>query len=222
MRARVRSLLARTAGLFRASAADAEFAAELDGHLQHHIADNLRAGMTPDAARRDAILRLGGITQTQEAYRERQRIAAIDTLRQDVSYALRAWRKNPGFATAAILTLALGIGANTAIFSIVNAVLLRPLPFPAPDRLVMVFATNTRTGDVTDVASYPDYLDWARAPSFERASAFAGRSVTIDYHGEAEYVSALRVSASLFDTLGIQPAMGPRLPVGAIETPRMQ
>ncbi len=208
MMRRVRALVLRAAALVRGGRTDAEFAAELDSHLQLHISDNLRAGMTPDAARRAALVRLGGVTQTREAYRDRERLAGLDTVRQDLGYAIRVLRQNPGFTTAAILTLALGIGANTAIFSIVNAVLLRPLPFPDPDRLVMIFATNATTGNITDVASHPDYLDWARAAAFERAGALVSRNVTIDHHGEAEYLSALRMSASLFDTLGVQPALG--------------
>jgi putative ABC transport system permease protein len=204
----LRAWLFRTAALFRHGRAGEAFDVELDSHLQLHVDDNLRAGMTPDAARRDAILKLGGVTQTLERYRERQRPPFVDALRQDLTYAVRTLGRSPGFASTAVLTLALGIGANTAIFSVVNAVLLRPLPYPDPDRLVMVFATNTKTGDTTDVASYPDYLDWAQAGSLERLGAFAGRNVTITGSGEAEYVFALRVSSTLFDTLGVRPALG--------------
>jgi putative ABC transport system permease protein len=210
----LRAWLIRAGALFGGAKHDREIEAELASHLQLHIDDNIRAGMPPEAARRDALLHLGGVAQTKERYRERRGLPWIDTLRQDFAYAFRGLRKNPGFAATAILTLALGIGANTAIFSVANAVLLRPLPFPNSDRLVMVFAANTRNGELHDVASYPDFLDWSRAHSVERMGAFAGGNVTVSGSGDAEYVRAMRVSASLFDTLGMSPALGRGFAVG--------
>jgi putative ABC transport system permease protein len=198
----------RLGGLFAGPRHDRELADELASHLQLHIDDNVRAGMTPDAARRDALIALGGVEATKERYRDRRGLPMLDTLLQDLSYAVRVLRRNPGFTCTAVLTLALGVGANTAIFSVVNAVLLRRLPFPAADRLVMIFATNTRAGDATDVASHPDYLDWSTARSFERMGAFAGGSVTVTGTSDAEFVPGLRVSPTLFDTLGVSPALG--------------
>ena len=185
-----------------------DFDEELESHLQLHIDANIRAGMTPDAARRDATLRLGGIAQTRERHRDRQRLALLDEACQDLRFAARLLRKNPGFTATAVLTLALGIGANAAIFALVNAVLLRPLPYPQPDRLVMIFATNRASGNNTDVASYPDFADWSHAATFSRMGAFASRNVTVADGGNTEYLVSLRVSASLFDTLGIQPSRG--------------
>jgi len=169
---------------------------------------NIRAGMTPADARRDALITLGGVEATKERYRDRRGLPMLDALRQDLVYAVRVLRKNPGFTCTAVVTLALGVGANTAIFSVANAVLLHPLPFPNPDRLVMIFAVATRSDDTHDVASYPDYVDWARAHSFERVGAFAGGNLTVAGTGDAAFVKGLRVSATLFDTLGAQPAIG--------------
>ena len=204
----LRALVLRLLASLGVRSSGDDFGEELDSHLQLHIDANISAGMTPDAARRDAMLRLGGIVQTRERHRDRQRLAVLDETWQDLTYAARLLRKNPGFTATTALTLALGIGANAAIFALVNAVLLRPLPYPQSDRLVMIFATNRGSGNTTDVASYPDFVDWSHAASFARMGAFAARNVTVADRGETEYLVSLRVSASLFDTLGVQPSRG--------------
>ena len=127
----------------------------------------------------------------------------------DIRYAVRAMRMNPGFTLIAVVTLALGIGANTAIFSVVNAVLLRPLPFEDAGRLTVVFGTDVRRNDTHDVVSYPVYQDWkAQSRSFEGMEAWAGWGFNLSTGDQPEQVNALRITPGLFSLLGVKPALG--------------
>src|SRR5207253_3670503 len=131
--------------------------AEMSAHLELAIEENLQRGLAPAEARRQALLRFGGAQQAREKYREARALPFLDTLFQDLRFAFRMLRKSPGFTAVAVLTLALGIGANTAIFSAINAVLLRPLPFANANRLVFVWATDRQRGVNEDVSSYPNF-----------------------------------------------------------------
>jgi hypothetical protein len=208
----VRALIARLASAVQFGRRDLEIQDELASHLQLHIDDNIRAGMTPDEARRDAVITLGGLTQTQERCRERVRPPFFDVIKQDVIYAVRTFRRNPGFAATAILTLALGIGSTSAIFSAINAVLLRPLPFADPARLVMVYgvARSARGVDMHDSVSYPNFADWRdRAATLESAGAYANRALTVTTApGESRVLRGKQVTPSLFGVLGVRPALG--------------
>ena len=126
------AIIPRLRGLFNKRNFDRDLAKELESHLQMHVDENLRAGMTPEEARRLALLKLGGVEQTKEHYRDRRSLPWLESLLRDLRFALRMLGKNPGFAAVAATTLALGIGANTAIFSVVNGVLIKTARWREP------------------------------------------------------------------------------------------
>jgi putative ABC transport system permease protein len=188
---------------------DKERARELEAHLEIETQENIARGMTPEEARYAARRKLGNVTLIREEIRRMNTLGFLETLWQDVRYAARMLAKNPGFTIVAVLTLALGIGANTAIFSVVNAVLLRPLAFPGSDRLVIVWGTQMAKGVSEDVVSYPAFEDWrAQSKSLEGVAAFTTRGATLSGGDRAEHVAAIQASAGFFEMLGVLPAMG--------------
>ncbi len=205
----LRALALRLAALFGKRRQDSELAAELESHLALHIEENLRAGMSPEEARRQAILRLGGLEQTKEIYRDQQGLPVLETLFQDVRYGLRILRKNPGFTAVAIATLALGIGANSAIFTVVNSVLLRPLPYEDPERLMSVFGSAPSKGLPHFGASPPDFRAMRRQNhTFAGLSAYYQANFNVSGTDKPERLSVMVVSADYFTTLGVQPWLG--------------
>jgi putative ABC transport system permease protein len=206
----LRAWLLRLASVFRKEQNEEEFAAEVQSHLRMHIDDNLRAGMSVEQARRDALLKLGGVEPTKELYRERRGLPLFETVLQDLCYAVRTLRKNPGFTSTAVLTLALGIGANTAIFSMVNALLLHPYSFPDLDRLVRVWE-NRGIDEGTDARfiAPQDAADLiSAAPVFDALTTYKCGDFNLSAEGSVQPVLGCRVSANFFDVLGVAPALG--------------
>ena len=214
---RLRALFLRFVGLFRRAPRESGLADEMESHLQLHIEDNLRRGMSPSEARREAIMKLGGIEQTKETYRERRGLPILETLLQDFRYGLRMLWKNPGFTTTAVVTLALGIGVNTTIFSIAEAFLVHPLALPLLNRLVAV--TNGQKRPVAPA----DYFDWKLENQLlEHLSAYRSRDMNLTGTGEPERVYGSAVTADFFLTLGVDPSVGRAFSSGEDELGRNQ
>jgi putative ABC transport system permease protein len=202
-------LFRRIANLFSRSRVDSENDTELRAHVDLRIADNIAAGMPPEEARRDAMLRFGNATAIKERVAAADAALALSSVGADVRYALRQLRKSPGFAAAVILTLALGIGPNTAVFSVMNSVLLRPLAYPRPDRIFQ-FEKGTPS-DSTYSASVALFLEWRREnTTFEHIAAYSVLPVgfNLAVEGKPERVPGLRVSADFFRVLGVAPHFG--------------
>ncbi len=198
--------------LFANSKVEAELAREIGAHLALLEDEYLRLGMTPEGARRAARLAYGGVEQATQLHRDERAFPGLGQILQDTRYTFRQLRKSPGFTLTAILMLALGIGATTAIFSIVEGVLLRPLPFPDPDRLVIL-------GDVLE-GSYcascahssvtaPDVRNYMRdTQSFSHLGGYRGRLFELSGTGDPAAVNATRMSGEVFAALGVAPLLG--------------
>ncbi|HEV2205813.1 MAG TPA: ABC transporter permease, partial [Candidatus Acidoferrales bacterium] len=206
----VRAWLWRLAGLWGKQRRDGELAAEIESNLALHVEDNLRAGMTPAEARRQALLKFGGVESAKERYRDRRGIPFLEAIWQDVRFALRMLRKSPGFTAVAVLTLALGIGANTAIFSFIDAWVIQPLPYPHAERLIVLQSHNIKKGWTSDsVTSTADFLDFQKeTTSFSQIAAWSSWDFNLTGNGPPALVEGARVSWNFFDTLGAKAMLG--------------
>lgn len=205
----LRIAFSRVRGLVRRNREDREFQQEIETHLALLTEENIRRGMAPEEARRAARLRLGGTEQLREANHELRGLAGIEGFFRDITCAWRMLRKSPGLTWAAILTLALGIGANVAIFSIVNAVLLRPLPARDPGQIV-VLAYAHRGGRLAPYFSYPNVSDVRNETHavFSETAIYTTSFDGLGANGHAERVLSAYVSGNFFPLLGLRPAVG--------------
>jgi predicted permease len=207
---RVRNVSNWLRSMFRRNTADQELGAELGFHIERQIEENLAAGMTEKEARRSALREFGGVEQVKEECRDTYRVSLIATLPEDLRYGARMLGKNPGFTAVAVLTLALGIGANTAIFSMVNALLLHPYDFNGLDSLVRVWETrgldqgyDARWAAPADAADFLSGTD-----VFQSLTTYRDQSFNLAVEGRVEPVLGSKVSASFFEVLGKGPALG--------------
>jgi len=205
---RITSLLRR---LLRRHAAERDLDAEVRAHLELLVAEKMQRGLSPADSQREARIELGGVEQVKEEVRAARSGAWLEQLLQDVRYAARQLRRNPGFTAVAILTLALGIGVNTAIFSVVNSVLLRPLAYPHPERLYLVREIVPQYAKFVPslLANLPDFQIWRKqVHAFEDVAIAEGASAILSGTGEPQRIHGVRASANLLELLGVRPALG--------------
>jgi macrolide transport system ATP-binding/permease protein len=204
---RLRAWLVRLTGIVPSDRREREMAEELETHLQMHTEDNVRAGMTRAEARRQAVLKLGGIEATKEALRDRRRLPVLDHLARDARFAIGQLAKNPGFSATAIVVLALGMSASIAIFAFVDAALVKPLPFLDPSRLLGVYETADTCPRCN--LSYQDFIDWkSMNVSFSSLEAYQRNGFILTTPSGAQPTRGANVSSGFFRTLGVKPVLG--------------
>lgn len=212
----IRRFFSRFVSTFVPQRSDAAFSAEFEEHIAELTEENIRAGMAPDEARRVAILKFGPVGSLKEDFRDQRGLPFLETFFQDLRYAFRTLRRDSGFALVAVAILSIGIGANTAIFSVVNTLVLRSLPFYASDRLVWIeneFPNHKAAGLSGITSRVAVYWEWQKLnQSFEQMeayNAFFGRSsYSISGDREPERVIGVEVSKNLFPMLGVRPMLG--------------
>lgn len=192
---------------------DADLDAELAAHLEFAVEENIQKGMSAEEARRQALIRFGGMTQAKEKQRDARGLPWLDVLMQDLRFTLRTLRRDRAFTLIAILILALGIGANIAVFSVVNTILLRPLPFPDPQKLVFIAGNDNTGGESAKTYSADATQEFEqRNHSFEKVSgyfAFTGPdNIKLLTGGTPLPMTAILVADHFFETLGVQPSLG--------------
>ena len=207
MNSRFRQFALRITAILRRDSLDCELDAEIRAHLDLAIEENLEAGMTPQQARRQALIRFGGPQQAKEIHRDARGLPFVETFLQDLRFGARLLKKSPGFTVISVLTLALGIGATTAIFSVVYGVLLRPLPYHNPQQIVRLWEQGA-TGVRMRFAE-PNFDDVrAQNRCLSGIAVFDSGLSTVTRHGDATRVQATSVTRDFFDVMGVQPVFG--------------
>ena len=209
----VREMLNRVWSFFHKQQRDAELNAEVQTHIEFAVEENMRRGMTPEEARRKALIRFGGVQQAKEQQRESRGLSWLDILLQDLRYALRTLRRDRSFTLIAVVILGLGIGANVVVFSVVNTVLLRPLPFHDPQQLVRILGAGTEGGESTATYSADAMQEFQqRNHTFQKVTGYYAFSSSDNYklagNGQPLPVTGLMVADNFFETLAIRPALG--------------
>src|SRR5439155_14461151 len=200
-----RKLNLRFRALFQKRKLDAEMDEAMRSHIEMQTQENIEAGMNPEEARSAALRQFGWIESIKETCREQRGVSWLENLARDVRYSARMLRKNPGFAAVAVITLALGIGINTAIFSVVNAVLLRPLPYRDPERLVRIASVNPNLSLQDSRSAGLNVLDWQRQSTlFESIAAFQEWDGILTFHGRSEPARVNWVTPNLMPMLGLK------------------
>jgi putative ABC transport system permease protein len=203
----IRELLARIAGFFTVRSADSDLREELEAHLEMETAENIRRGMSPEEARRQALLASGGVTQAAEAVRDQRGLPSLESLLADIRYAFRSLRRAPGFSAIVIVTLALGIGANTAIFSVVRGVLLKPLPHREGNRLVYLRQSSDQGANLNfSVPEIRDFRNGAR--SLGEIAEYAPWNGALQDANDAVRISTGLVTGNYFEVMGLSPILG--------------
>ena len=204
------TLKRRWHALFHKQELENELDEELQYHLERDIEQNIQSGMTREEARYAALKQFGGLMQSKEASRDARGVRFIEDTLQDARYSLRLMIKNPAFTLIVVLTLTLGIGANTAIFSFANGILLRPLPYPQSDRLVVLDETALKRGITSMSVSYPNFLDWREQNTvFENIGCDNGTSrFSLSGMGQPETIRGSFVTHGLLEILRVQPILG--------------
>lgn len=203
----LRQFFFRLRSFFRRSQLDRELDAEMSSHLELAIEENLRRGLSPEEARRQALVRFGGSQQAKEQHREARSLPFLETLLQDLRFAFRGLRKSPGFTAIAVLTLALGIGASTSIFSVVDAVLLRPLPYPNPPQIVTLseLSANGHRMHLAD----PNFLDFrVQNHTLVGLADFGWGPESVSGGSEPVRMNVAAVSQDFFKVMGVEPGQG--------------
>jgi predicted permease len=204
---RIRGALARIAGVFRGNETDSDFRNEMEAHIEMETAENIRRGMQPDEARRQAILASGGVTQAVEAVRDQRGLPWVEALATDIKYGARSLRHAPAFATIVLFTLALGIGANTAIFSVVRAVLLKPLPHRDGDRLVYLRQSADLARNLN--FSVPEVRDLRNGvPSLAGIAEYSSWTSIYQSSEGAERINVGLVTGNYFEIMGLRAILG--------------
>src|SRR5688500_1879172 len=210
-----RRIRLRCAALFKKERLDARMNDEMRAHLEMQIQANLDAGMKQEEARRIALRDFGSVESIKEICRDQRGVGWLSNLTQDARYGFRVLRKSPGFTAVAVLTLALGIGATTIVFSIVNGVLLQPLDYPGSGRIVNVWESDPEKGFESSYTSPATFVDWRRENQVFEAIAFAAHHngwITLSFihtgDGIAERLPGRFVSADYFKVFGVEPILG--------------